>query len=157
MVLSPPAGFCVGEPNDYAGAMPGLYQFEAADGVEFVPMAARRALDHAGAKLSLEGWRSLPVPTRLAVVEEGRRSSPSPQRVWALIASALPPADKVDPIGDPSVNAGPPDAVRVLGIDPGGWSRMGFLDRYVLAKLSSRDRAGRLPAAIDEIRASLGR
>src|ERR1700742_3041260 len=43
----------------------GVYGFEGIDEtLPFVPLAARRALDRMGCKLSLDGWRSLPVEAR---------------------------------------------------------------------------------------------
>jgi hypothetical protein len=42
-----------------------LYRFEGIDAqLDLLPLAARRALDHAGCKLSLEGFRSLPLAER---------------------------------------------------------------------------------------------
>ena len=49
-----------------------LYSFDGVDAtLELLPLAARRALDLAGLKLSLEAWRVLPLTSRRAIVQLG--------------------------------------------------------------------------------------
>ena len=50
----------------------GVYGFEAIDeGLPFMPIAARRALDASGLKLSLEGWLSLSLERRRELATTG--------------------------------------------------------------------------------------
>ena len=65
---------------------PGVYAFEEIDEtLPLVPLAARRALDAAGKKLSLAGWLSLPVARRAVLVEAGRgeRACRRGRRRWS--------------------------------------------------------------------------
>ncbi len=65
-----------------------LYSFDGVDAaLDLLPLAARRALDAAGLKLSLEAWRGLPLDKRRAIAEAGSEPTVASERV----ASALPP------------------------------------------------------------------
>ena len=57
---------------------PGVYVFEAIEAdLPFMPLAARRALDALGRKMSLEAWLSLSLADRQRICQAGarRRSS----------------------------------------------------------------------------------
>jgi cyclic pyranopterin phosphate synthase len=133
-----------------------LYRFEDIDDtLKLLPLAARRALDAAGRKLSLSAWQRLPLERRRDLVTLGAAPVVDSDTVQATIVDADPPAQHqavvTEPGPDPLTSnlddhfdafGGVPDAV---------WSALSPLDRYVLFKLSSRGRLERLQAAYDEI------
>ena len=78
-----------------------LYAFdEVDDQLELVPLAARRALDQAGIKLSRAGWLSLSVDERRALTEVGAEARVDLERVRALAQSAVPGGDGIEPRAD---------------------------------------------------------
>ncbi len=133
-----------------------LYRFDGVDdGLELVPLAARRALDRAGLKLSLEAWQSLPAAQRRGIVEAGSGTEVELKPLQLAISLADPPATRVDPAADPPDEAPPAELVAALGPDralpPALWAALTPLDRYVLAKVAGRGRPGRLEKAYAEI------
>lgn len=58
------------------------------DVLDLVPIAARRALDHAGLHLSLEGWRTLPLDRRRALVTLGAAPTIDLDEVGAIARGA---------------------------------------------------------------------
>src|SRR4051812_48068493 len=87
-----------------------LFRFDGVDATfELLPLAARRALDHAGCKLSLEGFRSLSLAERAALAELGSHDQVDVAKVAALARAGKPPAELVEAQGDPSPR-GPDDA-----------------------------------------------
>ncbi|HEY8039984.1 MAG TPA: cyclic pyranopterin monophosphate synthase MoaC [Polyangiaceae bacterium] len=121
---------------------PGIYDFEEIDDtLPFMPLAARRALDGLGRKLSLEGWLSLPVEERRKVAQAGAGERID-DAVAAVIEGASPAPTPIAPERDPDA-AAPPDAlVAALGadrpLDPARWRALLPLDRYVLAKVVAK-------------------
>jgi cyclic pyranopterin phosphate synthase len=133
-----------------------LYAFdEVSPALELVPLAARRALDHAGLKLSRASWLSLPANAREALVGAGTETEVSVDRVRALTAAATPPPDPMLPSGDPPAEAPPAELLAILGPDrpitPALWLALSALDRYALAKVSAKSRPERIAAAYSEI------
>jgi cyclic pyranopterin phosphate synthase len=133
-----------------------LYAFdEVSPALELVPLAARRALDHAGLKLSRASWLSMPASAREALTLAGTESEVSVDRVRALTALATPPPDPIPPSGDPSTDAPPADLLAALGearpIAPALWLALSSLDRYALAKVAAKSRPDRIAAAYAEI------
>lgn len=133
-----------------------LYRFDAADeSLELIPLAARRALDHGGQKLSLQGWKSLPIMVRQQLVELGSSPDISPAEVEALIILADPQPQPTDPIRDASPKEAPGSLIDLLGSKrslPGAtWSALSALDRYALLKVARRGDTERLADAYDEI------
>ena len=133
-----------------------LYRFDGVDETfELLPLAARRALDHAGCKLSLQGFRSLPLPERERLTQLGSQDMVDVALVRTICAAAQPAATSIDPSGDPP--AGAPDAalLAVFGgerpIPAASWSALSPLDRYALAKVGGRDNPERLREAYAEI------
>jgi cyclic pyranopterin phosphate synthase len=130
-----------------------IYAFEAIDDtLPYMPLAARRVLDVLGRKLSLEGWLSLPVEERAAVVRAG-----TAERVDVAIAVALeraaPPATSIEPQPEPGEAAPPREVTTALGpmrpLDDSRWRSLRALDRYALVKCASRP--DKLAKAYDEI------
>ncbi len=133
-----------------------LYRFDGVDEeLELLPLAARRALDRAGLKLSREGWQSLPGSQRRRIVEAGSGTFVDLKPVHVAISLADPPAARVEPVDEPSDDTPPAVLVDALGperaLPPALWATLTPLDRYVLAKVASRGRPGRLEKAYAEI------
>lgn len=131
-----------------------LYRFDDVDGrLDLVPMAARRALDGAGLKLSLEAWRGLPHPTRAALVSLGERKAVDGAVVAALVQDAQAEPIEVPP--EPAADQVPAELAAALGLErplPDSlWATLAPLDRYALCKVSRRGPSERLVAAYQEI------
>lgn len=120
-----------------------------------VPLAARRALDRVGVKLSLEGWRSLGLDARRAITESGSRAmvDVAPVLDWARRAEPAP--ERIEPVDEPPGDEPPREIVEALGparpLSAPVWARLPPLDRFALAKVVQRGRAERIEAAYDEI------
>jgi cyclic pyranopterin monophosphate synthase len=133
-----------------------LYRFDGVDAAfELLPVSARRALDHAGRKLSLEGFRSLSAAEREELAALGCKDVVDISRVSTLVLAAKPPAEVMAPVADPAAGA-PDDAlVAAFGsarpIPPGSWSALTPLDRYALAKVARGKSPERLAQAYAEI------
>ena len=66
-----------------------FYSFDVdAETLELVPLAARRALDHAGRKLSLAGWTSLADADRRALTRLGSTSPVDLDAVARILRAA---------------------------------------------------------------------
>jgi len=133
-----------------------LFRFDGVDATfDLLPLAARRALDHAGRKLSLEGFRSLTRSEREELVELGSRSEIDGARVSAIALGAVPPAQPMPPSGDPPPSAPADDLLSALGgtrpIPAGTWSALTPLERYALAKVARSQNPERLEQAYAEI------
>lgn len=133
-----------------------LYRF---DGVgpelELLPLAARRALDRSGLKLSLAAWQNLPLAVRQRLVELGAEADVVVEQVRALCAAAAPLPEPIEPLADPPSEAPPHMLIAALGeqrpLSSALWSVLAPLDRYALAKVASRGKAERLDAAYREL------
>lgn len=133
-----------------------LYRFDEVDErLELLPIAARRALDHAGARLSRDGWGSLPVAVRKQLVALGAARGVDVDLVREAAQMATPPPDEMEPNFDPPADRMPEEVARALGpslpVTDAVWSALTPLDRYALAKVASRGRADRIAAAYGEI------
>jgi cyclic pyranopterin phosphate synthase len=133
-----------------------LFRFDGVDAAfDLLPLAARRALDHAGCKLSLEGFRSLTRGEREELVELGSGDEIDVARVSAIALGASPPAQVMTASGDPSPLA-PDDELRLAfgparQIPPGTWSALSPLERYALSKVARSKNVERLEQAYAEI------
>jgi cyclic pyranopterin phosphate synthase len=115
-----------------------VYSFEGLlPELESPPIAARRALDHAGARLSVEGWRSLPAEDRERLTLAGVADRVDADLVTSLLRRAVPPPQKVAPAADPDPTTPPEALARALepqrSIEPKRWARLRGVDRYALA------------------------
>jgi molybdenum cofactor biosynthesis protein MoaC len=127
--------------------------------LELMPIAARRALDTAGLRLSLDAWRALSVADRSALIDSGSRASVPVPRVEGLLGRARPAPERIAPQADPAeIPADLADALGVLAdrLEP-RWPLLSGLERYALAKLARPGhldpdaRQARLVAAFREI------
>jgi len=131
-----------------------LYSFDGVDAsLELLPLAARRALDVAGLRLSLEAWRTLPLAARRAVVQSGSGPAVDVAQVEAVLAAA--PVTRIDSSPDPDLSAVPAALTQALGnarpVSQALWNALSPLDRYALVKVSGRSKPDRLDAAYAEI------
>src|SRR5579871_5432769 len=95
--------------------IPGVYAFEDIDdALRLVPLAARRALDALGCKLALEGWLSLPIEHRRALVEAGAREQVD-RRVEALLDHATPRGSRIPRPVEPDAAAVPAAVASAVG------------------------------------------
>jgi cyclic pyranopterin monophosphate synthase len=131
-----------------------LYSFDGVDAsLDLLPLSARRALDVAGLKLSLEAWRALPLESRRALAEAGAASGVDAERVASLL-----PADQVsrlEPLSEPGATVIPAELSAAFGatrpISKALWQALSPLDRYALFKVASRGNPERVKAAYAEI------
>jgi cyclic pyranopterin phosphate synthase len=131
-----------------------LYSFDGVDAtLELLPLAARRALDAAGLKISLEAWRVLPLAARRALVESGTGPTVDIARVETALGSA--PTTRVEPSPDPEISSIPGSLSSALGgarpVSQALWNALSPLDRYALVKVAARGKRDRLDAAYAEI------
>lgn len=133
-----------------------LYAFDGVDEkLELVPLAARRALDRAGVKLSLEGWRSLPLKARTALTDAGSGQVVEVDPVLEAVKGASPAPERISPIDEPPPDAPPDEVAAAFGserpLSSAVWTMLSPLDRYCLAKVAAKGRGDRIAAAYDEI------
>ncbi len=131
-----------------------LYSFDGVDAtLELVPLAARRALDLAGLKVSLEAWRALSLETRRLIVEAG--SAPAVDGAGVEAALGAGPVTRIEPSVEPSISSVPAELSSALGskhpVSQALWHALSPLDRYALVKVASRGKPERLDAAYAEI------
>jgi cyclic pyranopterin phosphate synthase len=146
-----------------------VYDFEdLGEGLKLLPLAARRALDVVGFRLSLEGWQSLSVVDRATITIEGAKDSIDKDVIEQLVRKSKLPATRIKSVPDPDPLS-PPDqlnsALVALGgggpgrIEPAQWSRLRALDRFALLHVFRRSIAhsdtGRLLVAAKAIMARL--
>ena len=115
-----------------------IFEFEdVSPELDTLPIAARRALDHAGLRLSLQGFRALSLEERRRLILAGVEEIIDVGRVSSVVRRAQPPAQAVDPVGDPDPLVPPSPIVGAEGatrwIDPSAWSRLRSLGRYALS------------------------
>jgi cyclic pyranopterin phosphate synthase len=132
---------------------PAVYEFERIDdALPLVPLAARRALDVLGRKLSLEGWLSLSIEDRRCIVRAGAAECVD-RNAAPVVDGATPPPTRERAHSDPDENVPPRELVDALGasrpIDDARWQALRPLDRYALLKVASKPE--RLALAYDHI------
>jgi molybdenum cofactor biosynthesis protein MoaC len=133
-----------------------LYSFDVdGDTLEQVPLAARRALDHAGRKLSLAGWTSLDPEERRTLVRLGSVSPVDLDAVARVLRRAKPLAAATDAVGDPPRDAPPARLVEAYAdqgrLSAAVWTSLADVDRYALEKVAKRPNGERLANAYAEI------
>ena len=139
--------------------MEGIYAFEDIDDeLPLVPLAARRALDVAGRKLSLKAWQALALPRRQELVRQGRSARVDVSAVHAAVAQAAPPATPIDAddesrLVDPSAEllAAVHAAAGPQALDAARWHTLDPLARFALVHVALRGHPGRVREACDEI------
>jgi molybdenum cofactor biosynthesis protein MoaC len=130
-----------------------VFAFEDIDpALPLMPLAARRALDVAGQRLSLKAWQHLPIEARRALVLAGSDESVPVTSVKAALADAVPRPDP-QPADDEARLAEPPAPLRLrLGVDPPAvWARLRKLERFALWHVATRAKTARIDEALAEI------
>jgi molybdenum cofactor biosynthesis protein MoaC len=133
-----------------------LYSFDVdGDTLEQLPLAARRALDHAGRKLSLNGWTSLDDSERRALTRLGSVSPVDLDAVARVLRRARPAAVPTEALGDPPRDAPPPRLVEAYAtqgrLSSAIWTSLSDVDRYALQKVARKPNGERLANAYAEI------
>jgi len=131
-----------------------LYSFDGVDAtLDLLPLAARRALDVAGLKVSLETWRALPLAARQLIVQSGSGPAVDAARVEAALGAQ--PVQRIERSTEPSMSVVPAELATALGgarpVSQALWNALSPLDRYALLKVASRGKPERLEAAYAEI------
>ncbi len=138
------------------GANPGVFAFEAigAD-LKLLPLAARRALDLAGKKLSLAAWSAMPIDARRKLIEIGSAANVDAAEALRTIAEAEPAARSIERLDESCLVEPDARAQQLLGpqrpLSAMIWSRLHPLGRFAVRHLGARGDAERLAAAYDEI------
>jgi cyclic pyranopterin phosphate synthase len=114
-----------------------IYAFEGLlPAIEAPPIAARRAFEHAGLRITTEAWRTLSLDARTRLSIAGAGEYVDIEVVGAIARQASPPPQRVPMGGDPDAGVPPEALVRALEpgriIDPQQWSSLRPLDRYAL-------------------------
>jgi cyclic pyranopterin phosphate synthase len=131
-----------------------IYGFEEIDAtLELVPLAARRALDRVGRKLSLASWRQLTLATRRAVISAGAKEQIDAPRLRATLSRAGVRLEPVKPPVEPGADRVPSGLEEILGstITNETWRLLSSLDRYALAKVARKGRSAKLLRALTEM------
>lgn len=133
-----------------------LYAFDdVGPDLALLPLAARRALDAAGCKLSRAAWTTLSLDARRAMVDVGSDREIDVARVWSLVEGAAPAPERVAAEVEPTAAEVPADVATAFGagrpIALALWAALSPLDRYALAKVAAKARPERLDGAWREI------
>jgi len=133
-----------------------LYAFEEIDErLKLMPLAARRALDAAGLKVSLATWQRLEDGVRREIAELGSGAQVDVTGVRAALGAELATSEPCEEFPEPSAERVPEVVRRAFEDDPrlddATWGKLEPIDRYALAKVVSRGKAKRMLAAHREI------
>jgi len=137
-----------------------VYPFEdIGDDLALPPLAARRALDRAGLRLSVDAYQGLSRGARENLARAGAEEKVDPEDVERVARTASPPATRIKPVPDPDPLSPPEQLNHALGprraVTPAQWAKLRALDRYALVHVMRRSIAhndpGRLEAAADAI------
>jgi cyclic pyranopterin phosphate synthase len=135
-----------------------IYAFEGIDEtLDLLPLAARRALDRAGRKVSLAAWRVLPMRVREFLVAAGSGGRVDADRVREVLTEENVPSEALDPSDEPDADRIPDALASSLGpaIGKDTWCLLSPLDRYALAKIANKPSASasseKLLRALSEI------
>lgn len=114
----------------------GIYSFEGigAD-LDRIPLAARRALEHAGLSLSSKSWQSLSLSERQGLVIAGMRERVDVAAVAVLTKNARPLPVPCEPANDPDSYSPPLSLTMGTGrsVSDADWASLRSPDRYALA------------------------
>lgn len=130
--------------------MDGVFVFEdIADDLPLLPLAARRALDVAGRRLSLAAWQKLSLAARRRLVGEGASESVDVAAVVQALAGAEPPAKEIAPADEAELSVLPEALAEAMTEER--WLTLAPLERFALCHLVRRNKARRLSEALMEI------
>ncbi len=133
-----------------------IFEFERLDSkLQLLPLAARRALEEAGIRLSLEGWRSLASKARQRLLRLGTMDRIAPDEVRELLSPVAESTRAIPPVPPPDPNTPPAELVAALGeefvLPAGSWAALRPFERYAIHKVGTRSDRQKLAAAWKEI------
>lgn len=133
-----------------------IFEFERLDTrMQLLPLAARRALEEAGIRLSLEGWRALPSKARQRLLRIGASDHVDGDEVRELLEPVSASRRSIPPVPPPDPKSPPADLVASLGDEytlPGStWAALRPFERYALHKVATRSERAKLASAWKEI------
>lgn len=131
----------------------GVYRFEGIDdSLPLVPLAARRALDRAARKLSLERWQALSLAKRQRLVDAGSSDHVDLDAVTACLegADTVPYESRAEPDRH-AVDAAVASACEDAPITEEVWRSLRALDRWSLTSLAERGKREALGALRREL------
>jgi cyclic pyranopterin phosphate synthase len=133
-----------------------IFRFdEVGADLELLPTAARRALDHAGLRVSRESWRSLSLAARREIVRLGAERVVDATSVKNLASEGAPAPEPAEATPDPPSDRPLPSILDALGpsltLSDAVWASLTPLERYALAKVTRRGASDRAVAAYREI------
>jgi cyclic pyranopterin phosphate synthase len=137
-----------------------VFPFEdVGEDLNLLPLAARRALDHAGYRLSLEGYQSMAPQARRALSALGAQETVDQREVERVVRKSTLPATKIKPVADPDELSPPDQLANALGsrasLLAAAWPKLRPLDRFALVHVMRRaiahDDPDRLEAAANFI------
>ncbi len=112
-----------------------VYAFEAiGDSLDLVPLAARRALDAARARVSLDGWRRCAPAARRVLVALGASETVEAEAVHRALAEAQVASSEAPAFAEPSADSVPEELQS--WVPPLPWRGLSPLDRYALLKVA---------------------
>jgi cyclic pyranopterin monophosphate synthase len=131
-----------------------VYPFEdTGDNLSLLPLAARRALDVSGFRLSLEGYQSLALEDRLELALSGTAENVDTQLVEALVRLSAVPATRIKPAPDPDRERVPEQLAsgqrRGRPVSDDEWRRLRAVDRYALLHTMRRSIAREDPERLE--------
>ena len=121
-----------------------LFDFDDADeALSAIPVAAQRALDHAGKRLAPEAWSSLEVDDRRELVALGATPLVNAAAVEAVLSRATPAPKAMMRVPDPGPSRPSATLVTALAalgftLDEPTWRGLRPLERYALAHAAQR-------------------
>lgn len=122
---------------------------------DLLPLAARRALDWAGRRLSRTGWASLGEEGWRELTRLGSVPQVDVAAVQRCIESADPPSVEQPPQPDPPPLQPPREVAAAFAdcgrLTPAIWTALDPIGRYALAKVALRPNAERRLAAYKEL------
>jgi cyclic pyranopterin phosphate synthase len=102
--------------------------------LRFLPLAARRALDRAGIKISLSAWLAMDLAARRALIRAGCTAKVDPGRVEKVIARAGVPRASIEKSPEP--RAVPAELREIVSAER--WKELAPVERYALVKAAQK-------------------
>lgn len=133
-----------------------IYKIDEVDErLELMPMAARRALDRAGVRISLKSWQGSSLSARRTLTALGSGLVVDVAAVDQWIEENDLERQSIEPVAEPSALATPAEVQTAFGgkrpIPVATWAALSPLDRSALIKVAQESRPERLQRAYEEI------
>lgn len=113
-----------------------------------LPMAARRALDRAGLKVSLEPWQAMPLEGRRRLAELGS----APEVDVEAVRAAAPEGAPMDPVPEPDPRRVPDRvAEHVPALGDARWAELSPVARHALEMYARKGRGDKARATYEAL------